>query len=97
MVGLTPKWRHGRATVARGRIEFILYLPTGIRMRRPWGKPIVLLVEHVEEGERQPALPELWSLNAGTDVVRLRIAGGAAVEWAVQGFQSEWAVAQTSP
>jgi hypothetical protein len=96
VAGLTRKWRHGRATVGPRRIEFTLYLPTGIRVRRPWAKPVVLLVTEMDGADRQPDLAELWSLNAATDVVRVRTVGGAVLEWAIQQFQREWAVAQVT-
>jgi hypothetical protein len=97
VAGLTNKWRHGRATVERGRLDFVLYWPLGIRLPRLWTSPVVLLVDRIEEGECRPTTAEVWSLNAATDVIRLRVANDAVVEWAVQRFQSEWAAAQVAP
>lgn len=89
--GLSRRWRHGRASLSPGRIVFERSLALGMRIRRPWTPPVTLATGSVHDG-RSPTAKEIWSLDPSTEVLRVEAAGGAVVEWAVQGFQREWAI-----
>jgi hypothetical protein len=81
--GLTSRWRHGRARVLSGVVEFRPGIGGGVRFARP-GQPWVR-IEVEESGraqERTAGLMESWSVSAAARIVRLRTPTGE-VEWAV--------------
>jgi hypothetical protein len=88
--GLTKKWTHGVAALAKGQIDFRPFLPPGIRVRRPFTPPVVVRVLSLEDKGREPGLVESWSVSSASRVLTLRT-GDASLEWAVRVEQLDWA------
>ena len=87
---LLKRWRHGRAVIGPGRVDFEPFLPLGVRVRRPFTTPIVLTVTSVGEVERTNTLGEAWFFQGDvrtieTDLgpIKLGTARDDDVDWAI--------------
>lgn len=81
--GLGSRWKHGKARVSEGVVDFRPGLGGGIRFARP-GQPWVRIavMEATRADERTAGLKESWSVSATARILRLRTAT-AEIEWAV--------------
>ena len=73
--GLGPRWKHGKARVSEGVVEFRPGLGGGIRFARP-GQPWLrfAVLEASRTDERTAGLTESWSVSATARILRLRTA-----------------------
>jgi hypothetical protein len=84
--GLTRHWRHGKARLSPGSIEF--------RPKAPWARKTNISVGSASRlHQRQPRGREAWVVNPRTRVVEVTT-GDATLEWAVLGEQLRWALAE---
>jgi hypothetical protein len=73
--GLRRRWRHGKAAVSPGRIDFF--------PRRPLAREITIPVHSVSRlHERQPRGAEAWWVSPRSRIVEVRTAT-AILEWAI--------------
>jgi hypothetical protein len=83
---LGGRWRHGKARLSPGRIEF--------DPKRPWSRTVSIPVRSTSRrNQRQPRGEEAWAVNPRTRVVEVRT-GAATLEWAVLDDQLLWALAE---
>lgn len=81
--GLTSGWRHGRARVLSGVVEFRPGIGGGVRFARPGQPWLRIEVEEASRAqERTAGLKESWAVSNTARIVRLRTPT-AEVEWAV--------------
>jgi hypothetical protein len=84
--GLTRHWRHGKARLSPGLVEF---LP-----KAPWARRSNVPVRSASRlHQRQPRGREAWVVNPQARVVEVST-GRATLEWAVLGEQLHWALAE---
>lgn len=93
--GLSARWRHGVVTLSKGEILFRPFLPPGIRIPRPFTKPVVIPIVSMDQAGRRPSGVEIWSVNPQAEVLRVNT-GQAELEWAVLGAQREWVLQAVS-
>ena len=92
--GLGPRWRHGVATLAPGRLTFRGTVG-GVRFLRR--RPITVEVLEVDRGSaRTTGLREAWWAWPGTEVAQL-VTPTARLEWAVPATRMEWATGELLP
>jgi hypothetical protein len=94
-VGLSARWRHGLVTLSKGEILFRPFMPPGIRILRPFTKPVVIPIVSMDEAGRRPSGAETWSVNLETEVLCVNT-GQAELEWAVLMAQREWVLQAVS-
>ncbi len=87
--GLSARWRHGLATLSKGQVLFRPFIPPGIRIPRPFTRPVLIPIVSVDESGRRPTGAEIWSVNPGADVLCVKT-GQAELEWAMLAAQREW-------
>jgi hypothetical protein len=84
--GLTHHWRHGKARLSPGAIEF--------RPKAPWARKSSIPVSSASRRhQRQPRGREAWVVDPRTRVVEVTT-GDATLEWAVFGEQLRWALTE---
>jgi hypothetical protein len=84
--GLTRHWRHGKALLSPGTIQF--------RPKAPWARKSSIPVRSASRRhQRQPRGRETWVVNPQTRVVEVTT-GDATLEWAVFGEQLRWALTE---
>ena len=92
--GLGPRWRHGVATLAPGRMKFRGTIG-GVRFLRR--APITIDVLKINrDAPRTTGLREAWSVMPGTEVVQL-VTPTAHLEWGVLAAQIDWAIEELWP
>jgi hypothetical protein len=88
---LSAGWRHGVATLSKGRITFRPYLPPGIRIPRPFTPPVEIAIASINPPGREPHGAELWSVSSQADVLSVNT-GTARLECAVLRAQRDWII-----
>jgi hypothetical protein len=84
--GLRRRWRHGKAAVSPGRLDFF--------PRRLLARRTTIHVDSVSRLHgRQPRGAEAWSVSPRTRIVEV-CTGGATLEWAVVGDQLQGALTE---
>jgi hypothetical protein len=84
--GLTRHWRHGKARLSPGAIDF--------SPKAPWARKASVPVRSASRlHQRQPLGLEAWVVDPRSRVVEVTT-GTATLEWAVFGEQLRWVLTQ---
>jgi hypothetical protein len=95
--GLTRRWRHGRARVTHGVIDFRPGIGMGMRISRPRQPWLRLLVEDATRAqERTAGLAESWSVSSTGRILEVKTPT-ALLEWVVVPTQRDGLLAQVQP